>query len=150
VNKNTKKFFFLKPTFYTFTHTDKTSKMKDLFIEGSDKSPQITLSGTGTIKIAGRSIHEDPDEFYLPVVAWVEKYCDNPASETIVDVELEYINSGSAIFILSIIKHLVTTLEPDYELTINWYYEDGDDDILERGQYYSSLLQKDFVFIREG
>lgn len=124
--------------------------MKDYFVEGAEKSPQVKLSTKGSIKIAGRSIHEDPDEFYQPVVTWVEEYCNNPAPITTVDVELEYVNSGSAIFILSIIKHLTTTLEPDYELIINWYYEDGDDDILERGEYYSSLLHKDFVFIREG
>ena len=123
--------------------------MKNYFIEGSEKTPQVTLKSSGMIKVTGRSIHEDPDEFYQPVVAWVEEYCNNPAAETIVNVELEYINSGSAIFILSILKHLTTTLEPEYKLAINWYYEEGDDDILERGQYYSSLLNKDFVFIRE-
>lgn len=123
--------------------------MKDNFFKGSEKTPQVTLKSSGIIKFAGRSIHEDPDEFYQPVVAWVEEYCKNPAAETTIDIELEYINSGSAIFILSILKHLTTTLEPKYKLAINWYYEEGDDDILERGQYYSSLLNKDFVFIRE-
>jgi hypothetical protein len=27
-----------------------------------------------------------------------------------------------------------------HQLKINWYYEDGDDDILERGEYFSSIL----------
>ncbi|MCD6598038.1 MAG: SiaC family regulatory phosphoprotein, partial [Bacteroidales bacterium] len=79
----------------------------------------------------------------------VENYCKSPADSTILDVELEYFNSGSGIFILIILQLLTSQLNNDKSLVINWYYEKGDDDILERGQYYSSLLNKDFVFIRE-
>jgi hypothetical protein len=31
---------------------------------------------------------------------------------------------------------------------INWYYEEGDEDILERGEYFSSVLNIPFNFIR--
>jgi hypothetical protein len=123
--------------------------MKNLLINAGVKTPGIDFNENGGLVIKGRSIHEDPDEFYNPVVAWVEEYCKSPAGSTIVDVELEYFNSGSAKFIL-IILQLLTNHIPDHnDLTINWYYEDGDDDILERGQYYSSLLNKEFIFIRE-
>jgi hypothetical protein len=30
---------------------------------------------------------------------------------------------------------------------VNWYYEEGDDDILERGEYYSSILDLEINFI---
>ena len=30
----------------------------------------------------------------------------------------------------------------------NWYYEDGDEDILERGEYFASVLDVDFNFIK--
>ena len=123
--------------------------MENYFIKSSNKTPKIDFNKNGSLKIKGRSIHEDPDEFYLAIIAWVEDYCKSPADSTIVDVELEYFNSGSAKFILVILQLLTTQLIGDKNLMINWYYEHGDDDILERGQYYSSLLNKDFVFIRE-
>jgi hypothetical protein len=31
---------------------------------------------------------------------------------------------------------------------VNWYYEEGDEDILERGEYFSSVLNIPFNFIR--
>jgi len=33
---------------------------------------------------------------------------------------------------------------------INWFYEEGDEDILERGEYFSSILNIPFNFIRLG
>ncbi len=123
--------------------------MKNLLIKAGAKTPGIDFNENGGFVVKGRSIHEDPDEFYNPVVAWVKEYCKSPAESTIVDIELEYFNSGSAKFILIILQVLTTHLHDDRELTINWYYEEGDDDILERGQYFSSLLNKNFIFIRE-
>ena len=34
-----------------------------------------------------------------------------------------------------------------YDLKINWVYEEGDDDILERGEYYASILDLRINFI---
>lgn len=123
--------------------------MENYFKESGNKTPEIDFNKNGSLKLKGRSIHEDPDEFFLAIIAWVEDYCKSPADSTIVDIELEYFNSGSAKFILVILQLLTTQLKDGKKLVINWYYEHGDDDILERGQYYSSLLNKDFVFIRE-
>lgn len=123
--------------------------MENLLIEAGAKTPGIDFNENGNLAIKGRSIHEDPDEFFNPVVTWVEEYCKSPATSTMVDVELEYFNSGSAKFILIILQILTNHIYEQNALTIKWYYEDGDDDILERGQYYSSLLNKEFIFIRE-
>ena len=122
--------------------------MENLIVEGSKKTPNIFLNKDGHLKLGGRSIHEDPDKFFKPIVDWIIQYCQNPpVQETIVDIELEYFNSGSAKFILSILQILTTRMKEGFDLVINWHYEAGDDDILERGQYYSSLLDKEFVFI---
>jgi len=121
--------------------------MENYVVEGSKTTPSILLDFTGYLKFSGRSIHEDPDKFFNPIVDWIKDYCANPpVSETTVDVELEYFNSGAAKFLLSILQILVKNLGEDHKLIINWCYESGDDDIMERGEYYSSLLDKKFVF----
>ncbi len=123
--------------------------MKKYFIEGSQKTPVIDLDEGGVLRIGGRSIHEDPDKFFEPVVNWIDEYCRlHKEDHTTVEIELEYFNSGSAKFILSILQTLTKKIHPRENLTINWHYEEGDDDILERGEYYSSLLDKEFVFIK--
>ena len=60
----------------------------------------------GKIDISGRSIHEDPTKFFDPLYDWIENYCKNPPETTNVNIELEYFNSGSARYILKILKRL--------------------------------------------
>lgn len=45
------------------------------------------------------------------------------------------------------LKSLKDLTSKDHILTINWYYEEGDDDILERGEYYASILDLKINFI---
>lgn len=42
---------------------------------------------------------------------------------------------------------LVDSKNKGYEIEIKWFYESGDDDIYERGEYYSSILDTKFEFI---
>jgi len=46
--------------------------------------------------------------------------------------------------ILKAIKDIDTN---GYELKVNWIYEEGDDDIMERGEYYASILDIDIRLI---
>ena len=121
--------------------------MDDFIREQSSNTPGIILKGEGYIRISGRSIHENPEKFFDPLVKWVEDYMKDPAEVTTVDIELEYFNSSSAKYILTMLQILSAVVEQGKQLRINWSYEQGDDDILERGQYYSSVLGIPFNFI---
>lgn len=124
--------------------------MKELKIPATKCSPGVTLSPDGLIKIEGRSIHEDVEEFYSTIEKWIDEYIKTPADLTCVDMNLEYFNSASAkifIHLLEKIKHV--TLK-NKKFVINWYYEEGDEDILERGEYFSAILDIPFNFFRIG
>jgi SiaC family regulatory phosphoprotein len=124
--------------------------MKELRISPTKNSPEILLNPNGMIKILGRSIHENVTEFFAPVEDWVEKYIEVPADVTCVDLNLEYFNSASAkvfIHLLEMIKHV--TLK-NKKFVFNWYYEEGDEDIFERGEYFASVLDVSFNFIKVG
>jgi len=124
--------------------------MKELRIEPSKNSPEIILSPDGMLKIMGRSIHENVAEFFAPIDEWITDYVEVPADVTCVDLNLEYFNSASAkvfIHLLEKIKHV--TLK-NKKFIFNWYYEDGDEDIFERGEYFSSVLDVPFNFIKLG
>jgi hypothetical protein len=41
---------------------------------------------------------------------------------------------------------LVDISKKDKRLSVNWYFEEGDDDIMERGEYYESILEFKFNF----
>ena len=120
--------------------------MEPIYIDGTNRTPFVSLDPAGKFKIRGRSIHENPSKFFDPIIDWIETYLKNPEDTTVFDIELEYFNSGSSRYILDILTLLMEKMA-DKNLVINWYYEDGDDDLYERGQYYESILNTKFNFI---
>jgi len=122
--------------------------MDNLLIESTKKTPEIAFTTDGRFRISGRSIPEDASKFYDDIFEWVHFYLQNPAESTTVDIELEYFNSGSSKALLHILRTLAEIMEKGLKLTINWYYEEGDDDIMERGEYYESILEIKFNFIQ--
>lgn len=124
--------------------------MNALRIAPTKNSPEIILSPDGMIKILGRSIHENVAEFFEPVEEWIEGYLEEPAEITCVDMNLEYFNSASAkvfIHLLEMLKHVSLK---NCKFIFNWYYEEGDEDILERGEYFAVVLDVPFNFIKIG
>jgi len=121
--------------------------MDNLLIESTKKTPEVSFNVDGRIKISGRSIPEDATKFYDDLYEWIFYYCQNPSESTTIDIELEYFNSGSSKAILHILRALVDVAKKGHKITINWYYEEGDDDIMERGEYYESILETKFNFI---
>jgi hypothetical protein len=122
--------------------------MNALKIESTRTTPEIVLNPDGMLWIKGRSIHENVAEFYEPVDNWVNEYIESPAELTHVDMNLEYFNSSSAKLFIQILQKITYVTLKDKKFSFNWYFEDGDDDILERGEYFSSILDVPFNFIR--
>lgn len=116
-------------------------------LEGTKKTPEVTLDPSGKIRMGGRSIPEDASKFFEDILAWVMEYSASPKETTKVEIELEYFNSGSAKYVMQILRELSEIKQNNKELIVNWYYEEGDDDILERGEYYASILNIDINFI---
>jgi hypothetical protein len=121
--------------------------MERLAIKGTSRTPEVEFNSDGSLKIKGRSIPEDAGLFYNHLYSWIFQYCMNPQPETVVNLELEYMNSGSAKSILQILRELSTILQTGNQLHINWHYELGDEDMLEKGEYFESILKHQFNYI---
>jgi len=121
--------------------------MDKLIIEGTRKTPIVMLNPSGNFRIEGRSIPEDAKLFYNSIVDWIKAYVASPGPKTTIDIAFEYLNSGTSKYILEILTVLKELTLINHPLTVNWYYEEGDDDILERGEYYSSILDIKINFI---
>jgi len=124
--------------------------MKELRISPTKNSPEIVLSPDGMLKIRGRSIHENVADFFAPVEKWISEYIETPADFTLVEINLEYFNSASAKVFIHLLEMLKHVSFKNGKFKFNWYYEEGDEDILERGEYFSSVLDVPFNFIKIG
>jgi len=115
--------------------------MKNLEQEGSFKLPSLSLNAnSGVLELAGKSIPERTSEFYDPVLAWIDEYSQSPKEETIFNVKLEYCNSASTRYLMDILERLDRIFKEGKKVTVNWYYEEDDEDMLDLGQSYSVPL----------
>ncbi len=119
--------------------------MKPIIKEGTPKTPTVKFDAEkGIVEIKGRSIPENSVEFYNPLVEWLEEYAKSPQSLTQVNIQLEYFNTSSSKCILDVFKKLETIFKSKNDVIINWYYEEDDEDMLEAGEDYQSILKIPF------
>lgn len=106
------------------------------------------MNPDGNLIIRGRSIHEDVTDFFKPIEAWIDEYIKTPASVTYFDINLEYFNSASAKVLINLFEKISHVQLKHKKFVFNWYYEDGDEDIYERGEYFASILEVPFNYIK--
>ena len=122
--------------------------MENILIEGTPKTPSINFNyEKGLIEIKGRSIPENSIEFYKSMVDWLEKYAEKPQKKTDVNIQLEYFNTSSSKCILDVFKKLEAIYKAKNEVIINWFYEEDDEDMLEAGEDYESIIRVPFKMI---
>ena len=110
-------------------------------------TPEISLDPKGIITITGRSINENVSGFSEQIDEWIDDYVSNPAEITTVDIYLEYFNSVNFKIYFNLLKKIGSIKMINKKYSINWYYEEGDEDILEKGEDISSALNIPFNFI---
>jgi hypothetical protein len=131
--------------------------METLMIEPTDFTPKVIFSAEDHMfEISGFSRPEDVPFFYLPLIDWMNKYVAERIagrhdkyqfSETLRFVfRLTYFNSSSAKMILQILEQLKVLESENIPVQIEWYYDDGDDQILEDGEDLASAVDMNFRF----
>ncbi len=122
--------------------------MDSIFIDGTPKTPNVSFDpNTGALLLKGRSIPENSIEFYKPLVDWLETYSSRPQSKTVCDIQLEYFNTSSSKCLLDLFKKMENMSKNGNEIVINWYYEEDDEDMLEAGEDYQSIINVPFKMI---
>jgi hypothetical protein len=116
----------------------KTYNMNNIMLEPTTSSPSVRFTTDGRLLIEGRSLPENILRFYNPLIEWAGSL---DCEVVKMDINLEYLNSASSKKVLELLK--VIDNNPSIEVfIINWHYESDDDDALESGQIFESLLDK--------
>jgi len=117
--------------------------MNILFLEPTKDTPKIMLNKRdGIFELAGRSILEDANSFYDPIVEWLNTYAQQPNPSTIFAFKLNYFNSSTS----KMIYILLNVLKDIKGAQVEWCYNSGDDDILEAGQEFEEELEMAFNY----
>ena len=87
------------------------------------------------LEITGRSIPENPELIFRRLDEWITAHFEkNPTLS--VNVQLEYINSGSSKYLYEILKKLTAYGHSGKQVIIKWLYEEDDEAMLELGEHY--------------
>ena len=122
--------------------------MKKLVIIKTSSTPGILFDPEeGLMKMEGRSIPENPGDFFDPVIEWLEEYYQHPKEVTRFEINLEYVNSGSSKYLLGIFRILKKKHDEGKHCTISWYYEEDDEAIYGLGEHYKNSVKIPFNLI---
>jgi hypothetical protein len=122
--------------------------MQDFILDKTSKTPAVNLNSKEAVfRIEGRSIPENPDDFYSRITDWLLEYFQDPKEQTDFHFQFEYINSGSSKFIMNIFQIIKKFHSSGSKCQIHWYYEEDDENIQELGQHYQSTFNLPFKFV---
>ncbi|EAY27926.1 DUF1987 domain-containing protein [Microscilla marina] len=111
----------------------------NIIIKGSKKfdiTPSVNFNGqTGICKISGESHHQNDRDFYLPLVQWIRNYAKTGRPLEF-NFKFIYFSTASSKQILLLIEALKQYEQAGGVVTVNWYYPEDDEEILEEAEDY--------------
>ena len=121
--------------------------MEVINIQGTDDTPNVILDkDNGKFEISGRSLPEDVNMFYQPIMDWIDGYAEEPNAETNFNFKLEYFNTASSKIILDILLKFEEIVENDNNVKIIWHYHEEEEDMLEAGEEYADIVEIPFEY----
>ncbi len=120
---------------------------ESLIIEAGYKTPKVVLDkANNTFELSGASFIEN-DDFYHPIMEWIEEYVKDPNPETVFVVKLNFINTVSSKVLALMVMKLAELNDQGHQVKINWHYESYDEDIKQHGEDLSRASGITFEFI---
>ena len=122
--------------------------MQKLTIQGTAKTPEVNLDpDNGLLEISGYSISKSNKEFYGPVLEWIDEYSKKPHEKTLLRLKLYYYNTGTAMYILDILRRLEALYKKGFDVKVEWQYEEEDEASMEYGEDYRDILSLPFEIV---
>jgi len=87
------------------------------------------------LELFGRSIPENPELIFRRLEEWITLHFEKNSGLN-VNIQLEYINSGSSKYLYEILKRLTGYIRSGKLVEMKWLYEEDDEGMLELGEHY--------------
>ena len=122
--------------------------MEALKIVGTEDSPQVILDLDATImELEGRSLPEDVNTFYEPVLSWLEEYSKSPLDNTVFNFKLTYFNTASSKVILDILTQFEEMIEDGHQVLVRWHFPEEEEDMQEAGEEFADMVDVPFEMV---
>ncbi len=117
-----------------------------LRFEATEDSPEVLLDVDLSIfQIAGNSTPEDVNSIYCPIENWLDKEGIN-LDHCQCKLFFRYLSTSSHHKVFNVLQKLDNLFVEGRKLSIEWAYENIDDDMLRLGLDFASILEIPFEF----
>lgn len=117
-------------------------------VEATERTPKVEYNKTNDeLVLEGICIPELTHDFFKPIISFVNEIGDNTIKHFTLTVKLHFFNTGSARYILELMKNIQKLKEKGIEISFKWFYNDDDEDIEEAGRSYAFILNETFEMI---
>ncbi|MGE0638537.1 MAG: DUF1987 domain-containing protein [Bacteroidia bacterium] len=122
--------------------------MRILKINETPQTPKVEFNAAdSTITFMGRIMCEDAPDFFEPINNWLKEYELEAPDKTLLNIDLEYINTSSSKCLLNMMKRLEHLKERGKDVEVNWIYESDDDDMEEAGKDFHLMVNMPFRLV---
>ncbi|MBS1646208.1 MAG: DUF1987 domain-containing protein [Bacteroidetes bacterium] len=120
----------------------------ELQLEATEKTPKVLFNKkSGELSMEGICIPELTHDFFKPIIHFVQKVEASEVKTFTLSVNLHFFNTGSARYILELMKTVQQLKEKGVAIKYKWHYSEDDEDIEEAGRSYSFILNEPFEMI---
>ena len=120
----------------------------DLKIEATEKTPKIEYNpSTCELLMEGICIPEQTHDFFKPVLNFINSLESTPPKNFQLTTNLHFFNTGSARYILEVMKNARKLKDKGVDVKFKWQYNEEDEDIEEAGRSYSFILNEPFEMV---
>jgi len=95
----------------------------------------------------GRSSPCSSPKFYHPIIKRIDRVFNSGNSTLTANFRFEYFNTSSSKCIYDLLKQLSKYKQKGAEITINWFFDEDDEDMKEAGEDYEDILGMSFNYI---
>jgi hypothetical protein len=93
----------------------------------------------GTISMKGRSISPEVKRYFDDFIPYFEEQIKSKPMNLKIDLDFEYFNTVTSRILLNFFKIAKTVEEEKFKVNIDWYVEEGDDDMADAAYDYQEM-----------
>jgi hypothetical protein len=110
-------------------------------------SPEVIFDNKKKIlKISGNSYPENCEIIYEPINVFLDEYTINKSDKLNFEFRFNLINSTSTVYLAQIIMKIAQLHTDGLIVSILWYYDEFDEELLDLGEKLSSISNLLFTF----
>jgi hypothetical protein len=111
---------------------------QNLQIEGTHSSPAVFFAPDGKLKLEGKIIPDNAIPFFEVLLNWID---DLDVKKVEFDINIEYMNTSASMQLFKLLRKLEENCLIE-DLSVNWHYEEDDEDHFETGQLFEEKLYR--------